>query len=415
MESKWLFIFHERTKQLWFRASLYCLFAVVTALLGVIFNDNVPEPLHNYVKPQAAQQILEIMASSMLVVATFALSVMVQAYGAAATTATPRATQLLTERSSAQNALAAFIGAFLFSVAGLIALSAEIYGPGGAVILFTSTILVVVLVVVMLLRWIEQLSRLGRVEDSITLVESATRDALLRRARMPFLGGQPLLEPPINVFPVTSPVIGYVQYIDMEKLQHIAKRHDIEIYVEILPGSFCDLVHPFASTNKKVNSAVAEAINEALVIGHNRTFPQDPRFGFVALAEIALRAMSPSVNDPGTAIGVVGTSVRLFHDWASDCCQQPEGAPVFYDRVWVAGLQEEDFFDDFFPPVIRDAAGFREVCIRLEKALRAIAEFGFRPYEEPARLWSGVLLQRCKRQLTESEFRRVKGVTENAE
>ncbi len=49
----------------------------------------------------------------------------------------------------------------------------------------------------------------------------------------------------------------------------------------------------------------------------NRTFEDDPRFGLIVLSEIADKALSPGVNDPGTAIDVIGTLVRLFTLWQS--------------------------------------------------------------------------------------------------
>ena len=54
----------------------------------------------------------------------------------------------------------------------------------------------------------------------------------------------------------------------------------------------------------------------AFIVGDDRTFREDPRFGLVTLAEIAARALSPAVNDVGTAIDIVGTFVRLLARWA---------------------------------------------------------------------------------------------------
>jgi uncharacterized membrane protein len=47
-----------------------------------------------------------------------------------------------------------------------------------------------------------------------------------------------------------------------------------------------------------------------------RYFDEDPRFGLITLSEIASRALSPAVNDPGTAIQIISSYVRLFSLWA---------------------------------------------------------------------------------------------------
>ena len=102
----------------------------------------------------------------MLVVATFSLSTVISAYAAASADTTPRVTELLMQDTTAQNALSTFVGGFLFSLAGLIGLSAGVYGKDGHIILFAMTILVVLVIVVTFLRWVGVLSSFGRVPDA---------------------------------------------------------------------------------------------------------------------------------------------------------------------------------------------------------------------------------------------------------
>jgi uncharacterized membrane protein len=49
-----------------------------------------------------------------------------------------------------------------------------------------------------------------------------------------------------------------------------------------------------------------------------RSFAQDPRFCLSVMAEIACRALSPAVNDPGTAIDVIGRGVRILSAYAQN-------------------------------------------------------------------------------------------------
>ncbi len=70
--------------------------------------------------------------------------------------------------------LATFIGSFLFSLVGIIALITGAYGETGRLVLFLVTIGVIILVVVTLLRWIDHLSRLGSVTETTERVEKAT-------------------------------------------------------------------------------------------------------------------------------------------------------------------------------------------------------------------------------------------------
>ena len=93
------------------------------------------------------------------------------------------------------------------------------------------------------------------------------------------------------------------------------------------------------------------------------------------LSEIASRALSPAVNDSGTAIDVIGTFVRLFALWCQPV-QDDEAAPPEFDRVIVPTLSTDDMFDDAFTAIARDGAGAIEVAARLQKALKTLASIG---------------------------------------
>lgn len=91
----------------------------------------IPESVSVKVGAEAVDNILNILASSMLAVTTFSLSIMVTAYGSTTTNVTPRATRLVVEDVTTQNVLATFIGSFLFSLVGIIALNMGAYGERG--------------------------------------------------------------------------------------------------------------------------------------------------------------------------------------------------------------------------------------------------------------------------------------------
>ena len=236
MLARWRWVLHQLTKRLWFRASLFSLLGIATALLAVVFKDYIPESLPARIGADAVDKILGIIASSMLAVTTFSLSTMVSAYGAASSGVTPRATTLVMEDTTTQHALATFSGSFLFSLVGIIALSTGAYGTQGRVLLFAVTIAVVILIVYTLLRWIDHLSKLGRVGETIDRVEQAAIDAINHRVQWPHLGASPYLCEsviPSSALIITSQHTGYVQHIDVQALGAIAKADEIQIFVEV--------------------------------------------------------------------------------------------------------------------------------------------------------------------------------------
>jgi uncharacterized membrane protein len=368
----WRWLFRDMTKQLWFTVASYCLLAIGTALSALVLDPLIPSDVSSQIGADAVDRILGILASSMLAVATFSIATMVQAFAASSNGATPRARQLVVEDRAAQQALATFIGAFVFSLVGLVALSTGVYGPSGRLVLFVVTIIVIVLILVMLLRWIHRLSRLGSLSETIDQVERAAEAALMQCRRSPYLGGRPAIAPPLDASPVHATSVGYITRIDMATLSAMADGIRRDIHVGARPGTFVTLDRPLAMISGVVDQELAGKITACFMISDQRSFEHDPRFGMIVLSEIASRALSPAVNDPGTAIDVIGTIVRLLSGWAAE---RPD-AETLYRRIVVPPLDMASLLRDALSPIARDGAGLVEVCIRLQKGCVALVALG---------------------------------------
>jgi uncharacterized membrane protein len=392
MISRTSWIVRTIVRQLWFRASLISLLAVASALVAFLVAPYLPANLSATIGAEAVDNILTIIASSMLAVTTFSLSTMVQAYSAATSNVTPRATKLMIEDSTSQNVLATFVGSFLFSLVAIITLSMGAYGERGRVVLFVVTILVVLLIVATLLRWIDYLRRLGRVGETTEQVENAAAKALRERHRHPGLGGVlAAAGSPGEGRRVMASSIGYVQHVAMPTLEACAEEHGLTVHVLALPGAFVDAGRPLAIA-PGADEETAQRLAEAFTIGRERSFDQDPRFGLSVLAEIASRALSPAVNDPGTAIDVIGRAVRVLSIWSEP---REDNEPRF-GRIRVPAISADELFDDVFTPIGRDGAALVEVQIRLQKALAAVGSLDVAGYLAAAERHADLALKRAR-------------------
>lgn len=395
---QWLLM--QLGRKLWVRASLFSVLAVGTAFVALLAKPYIPNDLETKIGADAVDNVLGIIASSMLAVTIFSLSTMVSAFTAATNNVSPRATKLLMEDSTAQNALATFIGSFLFSVVGIVVLSTGAYGNGGRVVVFVVTIGVIIVIVLTLLRWIDHLSRLGRVGETTDKVERATVTAMRGRIERPYLGGLRLsiedAPAPDTVLPAFSQEIGYVQHVDTGALSELAEKAEGTIHIVGLPGTFNDPTRPLAFCDGLDEEAM-EAVVTAFTIGNGRSFDQDPRFGLCVMSEIASRALSSALNDPGTAIDVIGRAVRVLAIWAGHTETDDDAdAEVLYPRLRVRPVDLSDLFDDIFTPIARDGAGVVEVHIRLQKALLMLGRLEGKSFRDNAIRHSRLALQRAE-------------------
>jgi uncharacterized membrane protein len=390
------------TSRFWFRVSLYGLLAVVAALLATWVAPIVPEALTERIAEGTARGILEILASSMLVVATFSLGTMVQAFGAAASLATPRATRVLIDDPFSQRVLSTFLGAFVFSIVGLFAQSFGYYSHAGEAVMLLAAGVVITLVITTLFGWLDHLANMIRLGDIIAKVENRAERVLRDRAASPRMGGvAPDDAPPLN-WTIAANEADYVRHLDMAALQEIAEAAGGIIEVECPPGAMTDIIRPLARTSWEASEDDADAIRDAFTTGRERSLEEDPRYCLQVMAEIGSRALSPGVNDPGTAIAIVAAQQRLLTAWARERARH-DPADIAFDRVIAPGLTPDDLFEDAFAPLLRDAAPNVEVGLRLQRSFNALARLGHPGYADAAAKSSGKALRHAARALALSE------------
>lgn len=374
MKKKVIIYYNRIREHLWFRPFLFCLFSVAVALIahqadGIGINDFVPD-----IDEKTIRSLLDTISASMLVISIFAVTSMLSAFSSASNTATPRSFKVIVTDDVSQNALSVFIGAFIFSIVATIALDNGYYNKAGRFILFLLTILLFVVVILIFLRWVDRISRLGRLEHTINKIEEVTSKSLTIHAKHPYLRALPI-KGKFHIHKggkVYANSVGYIQNINLESLQNLAKENKLKIRLNCLPGKFVNLNYSIAqfSTDKNLDlDKIQKKINDAILIGKTRQFDEDPRFGLIALTEIASRALSLGINDPGTAIQIIGSHERLFFLWH----QNTENNEIIYDRIEVPKIPMSNFFEDAFRPIARDGAGNIEVMLRLQKTYTSIA------------------------------------------
>lgn len=395
------FFYNRICEKLWVKPLVACVLSITIVFLTKQVDNYGIDRFVLSINTGSIETLLTIVASSMLMMATFAVGSMVAAYSSASSTATPRSFPLVISDDISQNALSTFVGAFIFNIIALMALKNGYYGKSARFAIFVLTLIILGLVIVTFVRWVDSIARLGRLGGTINKVEAATDVALQRRRLSPTLGGVPAGQFNPGWQAVYGDSVGYVQRIDIAVLQIIAEKSQLEITVAALPGTFAApgrvLAH-VTTESGNLSETDTDQISKTFLIGGDRTFDEDPRFGLIVLSEIALRALSPAVNDPGTAIDVIGTFVRLFTNW-SETVEGDDRQDFKYDRVAVPEISLSDMFDDAFNGIARDGAGAIEVVLCLQKAFQSLASIKDPIMRDVATLHARLALARAERAL----------------
>lgn len=358
------------TRELWVRVSLFAALALLAVLAAHLAAPLVPGWLAERIDAETVTPVLSILASSMLAVSTFSLGIMVSAHRAAASTATPRVLALMIADRLTQTVLGIFIGAFVYALTALILFQTGF--TGGAPLVLGVTLVVTGAVVLALLRWIDHLTKLGTLGDALNRAEAQARRALINHRAAPALKASPI--GPDTVVPekartLEAPVSGILQMIDVAGLARTARG---PVWVLRRPGQAVLRGAPLVQIGTGSEAVDEAALLRCFVIGDERSFEQDPGFALTVLGEIASRALSPAVNDPGTGIAVISRLERLLWDWGRKADPLSELPAPAYPQVFVRPWAAADLMEAAFAPIARDGAGLLEVVVQLLDALAAL-------------------------------------------
>jgi uncharacterized membrane protein len=173
---------------------------------------------------------------------------------------------------------------------------------------------------------------------------------------------------------VTCSESGYIQRIDRASLVADAAAAGAVVHLLFRPGQFVLQGEQLASVWHPHSPNVPDVpVAKHVKIGRHRTLRQDPEFGFAQIVEIALRALSPAVNDTFTGVACV--------DWLGDAllvaAKAPPEACWFDDegkvRLRVRSLRIERLVRLAFDQIRQAGADNPAVLIRMLNVIRRVA------------------------------------------
>jgi uncharacterized membrane protein len=360
------------------------LFAITYALDRAVDNHDFGIPSWvNTGGPGAARTILTSIAAAVITVVGVVFSITILALQLASTQFGPRMLRNFIRDFGTQLTLGTFVGTFVFSVLALGSVADERGGPFVPHISVTVALVLLIVDLGVLIYFIHHVATSiqvthvvrGIARDLSTAIDGLTIAAAEEGATPVTTDALRRDDPDYAEIPAVAS--GYLQAVDHSELVQIGQDLDAVIGLAHRPGHFLVKGRPLAYVwPANAGSAVGHELERAHAVGPYRTVRQDLQFAIDQLVEIAIRALSPAVNDTFTALTCI--------DWLGDglCKITATGVPdgISRDgdgrvRVIEVPLRYERVFNRAFDKIRQAGRGMPAVLIRQLENLAKIAEY----------------------------------------
>ncbi len=406
MYTRLLSLWENFRSSFWFVPSVLMVLATVLAVLIVWFDATIGRnfadsyPLFA-LSPPAARSILSSIVGAMVTSTGVVFSITVVALSLASSQFGSRLIRTFRNRRTTHFTLGIFVSTSLYCILVLATIRENesfVFVPTAATVVGIS---MTVVCLSMLIYYIHDMSK---AIQAASVIQSSARDlrtairrtfpdtnaksndeteskreAELKKAQQ---AADNLSQP---LFTADCDCLGYIQAIQYESCLELADQFQLIIRLLVRPGDFIQEFKPLAevfrgadaeeAVDEERRKTIGERLRGCLIVGVDRTPTQDVSYAFNELVEIAVRALSPGINDPFTALNCVD----LIHAALADLKRRktPSAYRVNDDgqlRVIAEPLPFDEYVQKSLGTIGHYAKDSPMVCQHLEQALQQLSE-----------------------------------------
>ncbi len=404
MKAQFLKYWDRLRSSFWFLPALMAIASVALAFIAGRLDETVTDKWLSNTSwvysggAEGASAVLSVIAGSMMTIAGVVFSMTLVAMTLASSQFGPRLLRNFMRDTRNQLVLGTFVATFLYCLLVLRTIrrgDAETFVPHLSV---TIGVVFAMVGIGVLIYFIHHVSVSIQADEIVARVGDELNDSIDRlypdridqedTAETPDKAGEEL---PASFVPdaraVGAPRDGYLQFFDIDTLVELATGHDLVMRIERRPGHYvtADRMLLLVAPADRCTDEIAAAITDTIIVGNQRTPAQDIEFPISQLVEIAVRALSPGINDPYTAIRCVDRLGSALFRLAQR--RQPSSFRFDDDnrlRVLMPPVSFEDVLDAAFNQIRQNASNSAAVSIRLLEVLGIVAEAASRPEDREA-------------------------------
>jgi uncharacterized membrane protein len=364
--------------------------AVLLGLCGAVLSsieeavpglsDWVPTTLFpSHQDAQVAQTILSVIATSIMTVVSIVFAILLMTLTLASMQFSPRILISFVRDRGTQWTLGIFLGTFSYCLAALPA-ARSMPHPFAPVLTVLGAMLLALASVGWLLFFIHHISHaisVNHIVDRIARETEEVIDTLMPHPQTShYRSPAAAFVPDEQEFPILNEVSGYIRFMDTKRLLAFARMHHLRVRVTRSVGHFVPAGIPLlmVSRRTRLDRNHGVELTGAFDIGPMRTLQQDVEFGVIQIVDIALRAISPAVNDPSTAISCIDQLTRILIRWVDRV--PPESllfSPPHVVRVVVPWIDLDGLLNTAIEQIRAYATTDAAVSLRLLRLLHDVA------------------------------------------
>ena len=335
-----------------------------------------PLPLIFKSEPDQMRDMLTVIASSMLTVVSLAFSLTMIAVVQTANAYSPQILREYLRDRYNQHVLGIFVGTFVYAILVLRNTSAsqESFTP---VLGHNGALLLAIVATLALIAFIDHVTRSIKVNNIIHRLVNTVTDTLDADAEV----GQPSpdfpgADPDAARATLRSGSNGYIRLINGERALALAEEHDLIVRFHARVGDYIIRGGALAEVEGEASDEARDALRATLVLSSERSMVQDHRHGLGHLVDIALRALSPGINDPTTAIDALHAITTLLgriartHTRRSEHRADAGGAP----RLELPGTDFRGYLAETLHPILHYGGSDPRVAVELVEAIARLGE-----------------------------------------
>ena len=259
---------------------------------------------------EAARSIISTIASGIITLTVFSFSMVMIVLNQAASQLSNRVLDQLIGNRFQQVILGIYIGTILFALILLTTIRQGDTGNSVPAISTYTLILIAVLDIFLFIYFLHYITRSVKYEVIIQRIHSETRNAMAIQ-----LSNDAPQTPVAHAqlqFAINATGSGTFTHVDASTLLKICVEHSIAVEIIELPGTFIVAGAQLLLVDQPVPEGVKKELLNAVTLSSIENVDDNYAFGFRQLTEVAMKALSPGINDPGTALLALRSLFDLF-------------------------------------------------------------------------------------------------------